>query len=430
MFVLLPVSAQAFDVPDVGEGVCVYNCDDGGSSYSGSSGSSYSYDSAYYNAVGQATYTVFNQLGQSIVESWATAAAAQAQAAAEARAERQQALNYNDQGNAHYANGDWDSAIVAYESALQYSPTDKTIQKNLKQVKAKRLIGFGMAAHNQGDWDQALTYYNLALEVAPEDRMVRKHIRMARSKQSRSAEVEREAQLDQKMAAARERLRAEVDSFLKELDSPDLTAEARASQLNKMEGLRKKGVHFKEVPPPTPTKKKPVYEIPKVKGKEHLDSAIDAANKGIKQWDKVEEWSSDKYKEVGTLVQGEVENRLPGGKLKGIKEGIDDLREKIGGEHKKTIDGLFDHMRAGVEEAGRPDISGDTDERIDMFIQERADGYRDMAREVTEDKIKGAIQQIPDGATAATSDPASTTSPILNKKSFARERAAYLNANK
>jgi len=410
-------------VPDVGEGVCVYNCDV--PSYSSSSSSSY--DSAYYNAVGQATYTIFNQLGQSLVQSWTEAAAAQARAAAEARARRQQALNYNDQGNHYFESGDWANAVSAYGSALGYSPNDKNIQDNLRRARAYQVASKGIERHEQDDWQGALEYYYQALEIAPENRKIRKYIRLARAMQSRDAAMRAEDGLIKEMREVSSQLQSQMEVVASELELETLSAEQRAARLEIMRRLGTKGVRFKDdIPVPKPQKQPLPYQIKKDQDRPGLYPYIDFANKGLQKWAETKQWGAGKYQEIKDLIRGEVQNRLPGGQLKNFKEGVEGLKEKIGNEHKKTGEGLFGHMRHGVEEAGRPDIQGDTDEKIDSFIQERGKGYQDMARQITEEKIKGSIQPMPGSTDAATSAPPSSTSPILGKKSYAVERAAAL----
>ena len=116
--VFLSGSCLASDVPDVGEGVCVANCGDGGNT-GGSGGGSGGGSSGGYVGTYVPSGPSPEQLRQQREE----------------KDLQEAALDANDRGAEAYKSGDYAGAVKYLSEAFEYSPDDADLQHNLARAQ-------------------------------------------------------------------------------------------------------------------------------------------------------------------------------------------------------------------------------------------------------------------------------------------------------
>lgn len=107
---------------------------------------------------------------------------------------KEAAYDLNQKGNEAYSKGDWATAVEYYERALDKSPDDSVIQQNLSNARAQLAIqiakekdatataqnDLGVEAYKKGDWATAEAYFLRALEYSPNDSVIRRNLSNAR----------------------------------------------------------------------------------------------------------------------------------------------------------------------------------------------------------------------------------------------------------
>ncbi|PIW64548.1 MAG: hypothetical protein COW12_05750 [Candidatus Omnitrophica bacterium CG12_big_fil_rev_8_21_14_0_65_45_16] len=209
------------------------------------SSSSSSYDTSYGGSyISPALEASMANLGQSMGEFFAAAAAAQARAAAQ----RQQGLSFNKTGNAYFENGDWTNAISYYETALQYIPNDLTVQRNLRRARANLLNQQGVALHDRGDYAGAIKLYQQALSINPENTTIRSNLRLAEQTAGRETLLREETLLKEKMDREKLKLLPSIFEIFSDMEPP--ANEPLALDFEEMSELRDSPAEVKTPPVP------------------------------------------------------------------------------------------------------------------------------------------------------------------------------------
>jgi len=183
-----------------------------------------------------------------------------------------------------------------------------------------------------------------------------------------------------------------------------------------------------DVPSPKPpAPKKPPVQLKKLEDYPQMDGVIDFTNQAFKQWAKAQDWAEKKFEsEVKGRVIGALEAQSKAfSYVKGLKDRFDHLDGIIGGEHKRTVTGLFEGMRQGAYEAGSTRSGGTADEEMEQFWRGRGDAYDKMAKDEMKSIGKGKLKELkskPQDPLAFQKEK-STTTPLLGLKSFARQSA-------
>lgn len=109
---------------------------------------------------------------------------------------------------------------------------------------------------------------------------------------------------------------------------------------------------------------------------------------------------------------------------------VKDLYEKIGGAHKETATGLFEHMREGVRELASPTVGGSTEEKMEEWTKSRGEAYEKMAHEKIGEKtgVKDLLEKTLEGEEEeGVTEGDGNMVPIEGLKSYARQRQEALN---
>lgn len=109
---------------------------------------------------------------------------------------------------------------------------------------------------------------------------------------------------------------------------------------------------------------------------------------------------------------------------------VKDLYEKIGGAHKETATGLFEHMHEGVRELASPTVGGSTAEKMEEWTKSRGEAYEKMAHEEIGERtgVKDLLEKTIEGAEEEKiEEEPSDIVPLLGLKSYAKQRQEALN---
>ncbi len=114
--------------------------------------------------------------------------------------ERQRRLSaataWNQQGNVAYERHDWAEALRCYESAIENSPNDLVIQRNLGHAQNQVGVDF----YNKEDWESAVKYFREAAKNDPANTVLAGNLKTAEEK-LQAVEYQKQQQIQEAKTA-------------------------------------------------------------------------------------------------------------------------------------------------------------------------------------------------------------------------------------
>jgi len=358
-----------------------------------------------------------------------------------------QGYEINARGNQLAARGDFESAIAAYQQALQYVPNDAIVLRNLRRAQAGLHLARGRVHHKQGDLESALAEYREALAHDPANRAAHQYVRLAEQRQAYAALRRREAFERAQMAEAARKVNAQAVALARSLRSvPDTDASAlRLGELPPSAYGPVRGLRIKQdiplpgsgpgAPPPSVALRSEALR-PYVEAADELfDDASLALWEG-KIWLRSEatklgvNTALDKVASVVPLV-GRAQQ------LAGMANQAEALYDDVGRPQEETARGAFGHLDRAVGEAADPNQRG-SGEEIDAWLASEKSKYRQLADETYMAKYQSKARGLFEGfqrqrealvEQAERDEPTAGVgrTPILGYESRDRQRQRELN---
>lgn len=168
----------------------------------------------------------------------------------------------------------------------------------------------------------------------------------------------------------------------------------------------------------------------------HADLVMEGIRQGaIKAGEKMKEMGSEEAKEhfmetFPLIKQAQELYEKYKGPWEDYYQEVKDLYEKIGGAHKETTTGLFEHMHEGVRELASPTVGGSTEEKMEAWTKSRGEAYEKMAHEKIGEKtkVKDLLEKTLGGEEREeVTEGDGNMVPIEGLKSYAKQRQEALN---